>query len=408
MHVIGAGLAGLAAAVRLAACGEAITLYEAAPQAGGRCRSYQDPTLDLLIDNGNHLLLSGNQEALSYLAAIGAQNRVMGPPRAEFPFVDLKTAQRWQILINDGRLPFWIFFEKTRVPGSSATDYFEGGKLLFGAEGKTVGEILDRHRPLYEKLWRPFFVAALNTDLTEASAKLAAAIMRGTLLKGGRACRPLIARKSLAYAFIVPALLFLKQHKAEINLSSRARALSFEGTLIRAIDFGDRLVEVAADDRVILAVPPWVASALIPGLVTPTEYRAIVNAHFRHQPAIGTAPMIGIINGLSEWIFAFEDHISVTISAADRLLETSREELAKQIWGEIQLAMRIAEPLPAWQIVKEKRATFVATPEQDMRRPEARTQWTNLVLAGDWTATGLPATIEGSIASGHKAAELSR
>src|SRR4051812_16428756 len=95
VHIIGAGVAGLAAAVRLA--GPSLTVYEAAPRAGGRCRSYHDAQLDRVIDNGNHLLMSGNYAAMAYLAEIGASDRVAGPRDAAFPFVDVATGARWSL-----------------------------------------------------------------------------------------------------------------------------------------------------------------------------------------------------------------------------------------------------------------------------------------------------------------------
>jgi hypothetical protein len=112
------------------------------------------------------------------------------------------------------------------------------------------------------------------------------------------------------------------------------------------------------------------------------------------------------VGGLSEWLFAYPDRLSVTISGADRLLEVPREELATRIWVEVAGLTGLHPALPAWQIVKEKRATFAATPAQDALRPPCRTRWTNLFLAGDWTATGLPATIEGALRAGETAAAL--
>jgi len=141
-------------------------------------------------------------------------------------------------------------------------------------------------------------------------------------------------------------------------------------------------------------------------LSTPSEFRAILNVHFRLTPPTGLAPMTGIINGTAEWLFAFHDRLSVTISSADRLLDTPREELAALIWREVAEIAGIAGPLPAWQIVRERRATFAALPREDAKRPGPQTRWNNLLLAGDWTATGLPATIEGAIRSGNRAADL--
>ena len=114
----------------------------------------------------------------------------------------------------------------------------------------------------------------------------------------------------------------------------------------------------------------------------------------------------GIVNGLTEWLFAYPEHLSVTISCADRLLERPREELATEIWREVAALSELPPQLPPWQIVKERRATFAATPAQDAKRPSAQTRWHNVVLAGDWTQTGLPATIEGAVRSGYNAASL--
>jgi predicted NAD/FAD-dependent oxidoreductase len=117
--------------------------------------------------------------------------------------------------------------------------------------------------------------------------------------------------------------------------------------------------------------------------------------------------MIGVVNGLAQWVFSFPGRLSVTISAADHLLAEPRDKLAARIWRDVAEVSGIEGPMPAWQIVRERRATFAATPEQDALRPGARTTWTNLSLAGDWTQTGLPATIEGAIRSGVEAARLS-
>ena len=107
-----------------------------------------------------------------------------------------------------------------------------------------------------------------------------------------------------------------------------------------------------------------------------------------------------------EWIFNFTGRVSTTISAGDRLLDTPREQLAKAIWDEVASVTGLPAALPPWQIVRERRATFAATPAQDAKRPGAETRWRNLVLAGDWTDTGLPATIEGAIRSGQRAAKI--
>jgi squalene-associated FAD-dependent desaturase len=406
VHVVGAGLAGLAAAVRLAGRGAGVVVHEAAGQAGGRCRSYHDPALDMTIDNGNHLLLSANHAALSYLDTVGAAGGLAGPATADFAFMDLASGERWTLRINAGRLPWWIFDRGRRVPGTTAGDYLSFARLLFASDDKTVCEVVPCAGALYERLARPLWIAALNTDPSEASAGLAGAIIRETLAAGGKACRPLIARDGLGPVFIEPALRFLAERNVQVRFGHRLRALELAQDATVALDFGEDRVALGDDDGVILAVPPVVAADLVPDLDTPDEFRAIVNAHFRLAPPAGLAPIIGIVNGTIEWLFTFPDRLSVTISAADRLLDVPRDALAGTIWQEVATVAGLPKALPPWQIVRERRATFAATPGENARRPDAQTAWRNLVLAGDWTRTGLPATIEGAIRSGNRAADL--
>ena len=408
VHIIGSGLAGLSAAVRLAGRSDraAAVLHEATAFAGGRCRSFHDASLGMTIDNGNHLLLSSNRAALAYLREIGSAHRLVGPASAEFPFVDLGSRERWTLRINDGRLPLWVFAPRRRVPGTRALDYLPLARLLWPPPDKTVGETIACQGPLYSRLIEPLLLAALNIDPPQGSAKLAAAVIRETLAAGGRACRPLIAREGLAPTLIEPALDHLKRRGAEVRFEHQLHALRFGAQRVEALDFGGEIVPLGDEDAVIVAVPPYAATALIRGLDAPREFRAIVNAHFRVEPPAGQPPILGIVNGTIEWIFAFPGRLSVTISAGDRFIDTPREELAKTIWAEVASVTALPPVLPPWQIVRERRATFAATPAQDRRRPGASTAWRNLFLAGDWTNTGLPATIEGAIRSGHRAAEL--
>jgi hydroxysqualene dehydroxylase len=406
VHIIGAGLAGLSAALKLSAQGKSVVVHEATAFAGGRCRSYHDASVGMVIDNGNHLLLSGNRAALEYLREIGAQDRLTGPPHAEFPFVDLAAGQRWTLRINDGSVPYWIFDRGRRVPGTAVFDYLALARLLWPPAGQTVGDVIGCDDTLYRRLVEPLLLAALNIDPPQASAKLASAVIRETLAAGGRACRPLIAREGLGSTLIEPALTRLQQHGAAVRLEHQLRAIRFGSNRVEALDFGSETIALAAEDSVILAAPPYAAAALIRGLSVPTEFRAIVNAHFRIAPPAGQPPILGVINGTVEWLFAFPGRLSVTISAGDRLIDIPREDLATTIWAEVARLTGLAAALPPWQIVRERRATFAATPAQDAKRPGAETAWRNLVLAGDWTNTGLPATIEGALRSGNRAADL--
>jgi hydroxysqualene dehydroxylase len=404
VHIIGAGLSGLSAAVELAAEGRKVAVYEAAKFAGGRCRTYYDSVIDLEIDNGNHLLLSGNRAALSYLQRIGGLSAMTEAADASFPFADIKTGERWTLRPNDGGLPWWILNSRRRVPGTRMPDYFAPIAILRAPADATVGDVMACRGPLYDRLWHPVLLAALNTEPAEADARLAAQILRETLAAGGQACRPMVATGGLSAAFIDPALAYLEARGATIDFSCSLREIAFASNTASALLFSGPSVPLDSEDSVVLAVPPVAARALVPGLVVPEVFHAIVNAHFRVTPPPGQPLILGIVNGLTEWLFAYPDRLSTTISCADRLMEAPREELAETIWREVAALTGLAADLPRWQIVRERRATFAATPAQARRRPGAATRFANLVLAGDWTDTRLPATIEGSIRSGQTAA----
>ena len=405
-YVIGAGLAGLSAATLLASRGASVTLIETAPQAGGRCRSYFDPAFGGVIDNGNHFVLTGNETTFGYLDRIGATDAMQGSAVPEKDFFDLATGARWTIRPNPGRFPTWLFDARRNVPGTKPADYLELTKLLTARPDQRICDVLSCQGPLWEKLLQPFFLGALNTQPEEASARLAGALVRRTFMKGGKAYRTRIAHPTLAAAFTDPALAYLQKHGATVQLGTRLRGITLGRRTAMALDLGEAAVPLTRNDALVLAVPPWVAKDLIPTLIAPDDFRAIVNAHFKIPAPAGASPMLGVIGGTAEWIFTFPDRISVTVSGADAIVDQDREVLATRIWADVVKALNITEPMPAWQIVKEKRATFAATPAQDARRPEAKTGWPNLFLAGDWTQTGLPATIEGALRSGETAAAL--
>jgi hydroxysqualene dehydroxylase len=407
VHIIGAGISGLSAAVRLANAGYRVQVHEATQQTGGRCRSYFDAATNLTIDNGNHLLLSANHHALAYARSIGTEAGLIGPKVAQFPFVDFTTGQRWLLDLGDSRLPLWVLDDERRVPDTGLLDYLALAPLSWASTSRKVGDVIRCKGTLYDRLVQPLLLAALNVDPPEGSAGLAGAIVRETLLAGGQACRPLIARDGLSAVLVEPAIKLLQGKGADIHLGRELREFVISAGRVTGLTFGaDDHVDLAADDAVVMAVPPRAAATLLPGLKTPTKFRAIVNAHFRFDPPPGAPAILGVVGGLVEWLFAFPQRLSVTISNGDRLVDMPREELANAIWQDVCKAAGVTGDLPPWQIVRERRATFEATPEQNALRPGAVTSCKNLFLAGDWTDTGLPATIEGSVRSGDRAADL--
>jgi squalene-associated FAD-dependent desaturase len=404
VHVIGAGLAGLSAAMALVEAGRAVTIYESGPAAGGRCRSYFDRELGCRIDNGNHLLLSGNAAAMRYLARIGASDSLVGPATPVFPFIDRADGARWVLRLDAGRIPFWIFDPARRVPGTGWRDYLALLRLR-SARG-TVAEALGGAGPLYRRLLEPLAIAALNTAPDEALASLMQAVVAQTLGAGGAACRPLVPREGLSESFIDPAIDWLRARGADVRLGRRMQSLERAGDHICVLHCTDGPVPLAAGDGVVLAVPAPVAAGLLPGLTVPDAFEAILNLHYLAEAPAGEAPFVGVVGGLAEWVFIKPGIVSVTISAANRLADVPAEVLAAQVWEDVRAACpTLPEAMPGLRVVREKRATFAATAMQQKRRPAVDgAGLANLALAGDWTATGLPSTIEGSIRSGETAA----
>ncbi len=409
LHVIGAGIAGLAAATAAAARGVAVTLWEAAPQAGGRCRSLDDARLGRRIDNGNHLVLSGNRATAAYLDRIGGRGEMHEIAPAAYPFVDLATGERWTLRPGRGPVPLWLADPARRPPGTRLCELGRGLGLLWAGRGRAAGTVLGGGTG-YERFWDPLVTAVLNTDPREAAAHLMRPVLLETFARGEPACRPLIARTGLDDALVAPALRFLRARGAEVHLATRVDGLDLAQGELRALHVSDERVQLGGDDAVVLATPPWVTADLVPDHAPPSDYSPIVNAHFALEDADTATPpaLVGLVGGSAQWIFRRPGLASVTVSAADALVERSADELARLFWPETCTALGLGDaPLPAFRIIKEKRATPRQTPAAVARRWPTRTAWRRLTLAGDWIDTGLPATIESAVRSGEAAVRAS-
>jgi hydroxysqualene dehydroxylase len=403
VHIIGAGLAGLAAAVRLGQAQESVSLYEAAPRAGGRCRSWHDTQLGCVIDNGNHLVMSGNWAVRGFLSEIGASDRLISPAREDFPFLDAQTGERWRIAPNKGPLPYWLLNKHKRVPGTSIFEYMPAAHFLRPNAAATVADYLKSGKAV-SHFWEPLVVAALNAPLHLSAASLLAPVLRETFLRGADYCRPMISKVSLADTFIDPALARIDALGGNVRYGARVKAIEVCGNRISHLRFDDADIALAEDDHVVLAVPAWIAPTLLPQITAPPEGQAIVNIHFKLGEKHETQ-VIGLVQSLAQWLFVRDDIASVTISAADDVAEHDAATLAADCWRTVAMAMGLATPMPSYRVIKERRATFDPHPATLHRRPETTTALKNLVLAGDYVATGLPATIEGAIRSGFMAAD---
>ncbi len=414
VHIIGAGLSGLAAAVRLAKDGCSVVVYESAGQAGGRCRSFYDKHLERQIDNGNHLIMSGNKAARDYLDLIGSEEPLTGPPFATYPFVDVKSGKRWTVRINDGPIPFWVFDKQWRVPDTKVMDYVKAASIAFASDDKTVADVVDRKSSLYERFWEPLTLAVLNTTPQRGQAKLLWRVIRETFLLGGLASVPLVAREGLGPAFIDPAVAFIERHGGAVRLNARLRVVQTDSARITGLEFVDETVDVGDKDQVILALPPTRLRQIMPALDPPTDDASILNIHYRlgrpvPTQALGDGPFIGMISSDGQWAFVRDDVISITTSASNALGTDDRpnDDVVSQIWRETQIALDLGDQdYERVRVIREKRATPDQSPAGAAKRLNAETDYANLFLAGDHTDTGVPATIEGSIRSGNRAALL--
>jgi hypothetical protein len=272
---------------------------------------------------------------------------------------------------------------------------------------RPVGVALAKHPALLRGFVEPLTVAALNTPVAEASSARLGQVLRR--LGSADAARLLVARDGLGPDLVAPALAALRDAGAVIRLGSRLRALTVAEQRITALHMTEETVMLDPADAVVLALPPWEAARLVPGLRVPERHAPILNLHFARR-GDGPVRFIGVVGGLVQWVLVRPTGVSVTVSAADAESEEDTGALAPRAWAEIRRAAAAfalpgewPEAPPPCRAVKERRATprhgvgiAPIAPRMVMR---------NAALAGDWTWPGLPATIEAAALSGEAAAK---
>lgn len=407
VYILGAGLAGLSAAVFLAKRGvRDIVLYEQSAGAGGRCRSFYDPFLEMTVDNGSHLLLSGNTSAQAYLETIGSWETLVQPdPAMGFAFYDLKTQARWALPLGRLRTLLWMLDRRSRIPGTSFFQYLSGIYRLFPS-GRTVLDRFGDHGALYHRFWEPLALAVLNTPASQAAADLFWPVFKETFARGASGATPLVPRVCLQDTFITPALSWLKDRGVEIKTGYRIKGLERGEGRVTGLYRHGVLEKVGPQDWVISALPAHVLGELVPEIEVPSAFSPIVNVHYGVPSAVSGPRFVGLVGGIGHWVFQTKDLISVTIGAADDLLALGTEAIADTLWPEVQGALSLpGQARPKARVIKEHRATILTTPDEVARRPGVKTPWTNFFLCGEWTNTGLPTTMEGALRSGHWAAD---
>lgn len=403
IHVIGAGLAGLSAALTLVrrGVGTRVVLHEASALAGGRCRSWEDRRLGATIDNGTHVVVGANRAVRAHLEALGAADGLHWFEDG-IDFVDLHGGARWRIAA-----PLDLLRVARSRGASPAREVLTALRLGSPLGAARVGERL-AGSALGDALWDPLARAVMNTAPAIAAAAPFARVLRRTLAAGRHAMRVAVARTSLEACFVTPCLQALRAAGVELRFDARLTAIEHAADAVTALAFSDRHVPVAADDAVVLALPPWETARLLPELAIRVDASPIVNFHVRLPHAVGERPLLrGLVGGTAEWVLARGEIASATVSAADDLAMRDGEDIAARLWRDVSRSLDLDCPLPpAWRVIKERRATPRQDPDFEARRPGVATKLRNLVLAGDWVEPGLPCTIETALASGAHAAGL--
>lgn len=395
-YVIGSGLAGLSAAVRLASQGKRVRLLEAQKYSGGRCRSFFDDKLQITIDNGNHLILSGNEALLSYMDMIGSLSSLEIAARARYQFYDCRKKELFHLDFSNS--PF--AFLRSYPPECSLRDVTAFWHMMRAGEHQTLREALKgRYDMYYEQFLNPMSLAILNTDGSDASARSLWRLFRLLMRKGGGGLKPCLPRKNLSRSLIDPALSFIKRHGGEIFYQTPVRKIECDAHKIRTIHGSKNSMMLDKYDKVILAVPEYFIEKLLPSYHAPCDYRAIMNVHFKYSHG-KSGYIVGLLHGLSHWIFVRPMSISVTISAvSDSILAAPRQYIG-EIWGEVCAVLGLSCAVPPYRCLIEKRATFAQTPIQEQARGTVATEFDNLFIASQWVRTGYPATLEGAVHAG--------
>lgn len=437
--VIGGGFAGLSAAVALADAGASVQVFEVRPHLGGRATAFRDRVTGELVDNGQHILVGGYHETFAFLRTIGAEANVELQPSLAVPFVD--RAGRWSELRCAALPPPWhllaALFEWDALAWSDrlaalgmrsairlARKALTDSAMIAASPGETVENWLIRNGQtprIREMLWDPLALAALNQSPSEAAAPPFARVLARMFSDDPRDAAIGLPARPLHLTYAEPARAFIEARGGAVHLNAPVRLRVFNDA-VTAIDVrGTR-----QPAGVVISSVPWFALAGLFELVPPSLERIVRTASAMASSPIATVnlwldrtvldvPFVGLPGRTMQWVFdkrltfgESASHLSLVSSGAAAIADRSNEDLIALATAEVFDAIPAARGASVVRatVVREKHATFSLAPGQPAR-PDTVTPVRNLLLAGDWIETGLPATIESAVVSGHAAARAS-
>ncbi|MBV6513457.1 MAG: Hydroxysqualene dehydroxylase [Ignavibacteriaceae bacterium] len=415
--IIGGGIAGLSAAVHLLRKGIQPLLLESTKKAGGRTTSFFDPDFNSYLDNGQHILMGCYKETLSLFSQVEIKSNFILNESLHIDYSDgerytLK-APRYFYPLN---LAIALFRYKPLSFNESLAALFFMMRVLANISSRPSGKNVvvwlkenGQNDNLIKYLWTPLIIGAMNTSVEKADAGIFCKIVKEIFFSGKFSSTIILPKSDLQTSLVQTLEAKITSEGGVINYSSQA-------VRINKKDYGFSVLlkngEEISAEAVVIAVPRHALNkiALPENLVIDQQsdltYSNILSVHIKSDSILFNEPFIGLHNSPVHWVFHKEEFVSVVISDADAYKDLSDQEILTLIIPELLRNNVLgSEKLTAYRIIKEKRATFVPDIHSSKLRLPARTNQKGIYLAGDWTDTGLPATIEGAALSGRLAAE---
>jgi len=431
--IVGGGFAGLAAGVALAEAGRRVRLLEQNPYLGGRARSFCDPKTGSVVDNGQHLVMGCYRAMIRFLSTIGTLDKIKFQPRLRVPFLERGGRLTW---LDCPRLPspWHLLVGVLRSRSFSAGQKLEiarfGNALLNGNKNgaspalESVTAWLTRSGQsdrLQKNFWDLLCIAAMNEDPDVASARLFERVLKLALFTSPEDSRLGIPSAGLSDCYTNAAATYIQTRGGRVETGRGAKNVLISQGTCHGVELGDGTQMDA--EQVILAVPWHRLAAVLPSELIRSEPGFAKALELRPAPIISITlwfdrpitdlEFVGLRGTTIQWLFnkrritgSNDNLVSLVLSGAHQHVDRSKEELvdvALRDLGEL-LPMAREAKLTHRLVIKERFATFSPSPDAEALRPPARTSVRGLFLAGDWTATSLPATIEGAVQSGYSAA----
>lgn len=416
--VIGGGFAGLTAAAYLSNAGHSVELIEASPKLGGRAYSFQDRSTGDVIDNGQHIMMGCYKETLKFLSMIGASGNIEIQKQLDVIFLK-KNYQLFHLKASSAPYPFNLlsallhFTALSRTNRLSILKFFLKIFLVHPDRLKSLSvkqwlQIELQNEETIKSFWEILTVGTLNTSTEKASAKIFSDVLKEIFFKGTKSASIILPLKGLSETYCGQAANYLSKNDGIISLSEKVESLIFDVEKVVAVKTDKRVVENF--DFVVTAVPFYALKKLGVAEILPelnVNYSTIVSIHLWLDINPLEEKFYGLIDSMIHWIFNHGKHITLVISNADYLSIRDKKEILEIALMELEKFTSIKrQDVISSKIIKEKRATFVPSNDLINKRPSSKTKIKNLFLAGDWTDTGLPSTIESAVKSGRTAAEL--